>query len=57
MKGPQTNSLFNSILASYTAIVSILDFRYFKSTGVPRGTEVTSKSERIEEGERENLEK
>ncbi|CZR64463.1 uncharacterized protein PAC_14361 [Phialocephala subalpina] len=39
-----------STVASWTAVVSIMDFRYFKATGVPRGSEVAIKNEHNEDG-------
>ncbi|KUJ09828.1 uncharacterized protein LY89DRAFT_597421 [Mollisia scopiformis] len=39
-----------STVAAYTAIVSIMDFRCFKSTGMHRGSEVELKNEQVEDG-------
>jgi hypothetical protein len=34
-----------SIMATWTAVVSIIDWRYFKATGMHRGSEVTEKND------------
>ncbi|KAF8859319.1 hypothetical protein BDZ45DRAFT_742561 [Acephala macrosclerotiorum] len=39
-----------STVAARTAVVSIMDFRYFKKNGVPRGSEVAIKNEHAEDG-------